>query len=181
MRVITPRTLFTLLVIALSTRLTSADPQTEQIRKAAAENSAAYSSGNYARLVDLTYPKLVQMIGGRDQMIEMLRSGTEEMKAHGSAILGVEVSEPKKVVTVGDKQFAIVPEIVRIQIEAGTLRSNGFLIAISEDRGETWKFIDGAGLHRTPGKERQTLEEVVPGFPSQLSLPPWEPPVLEPK
>jgi hypothetical protein len=168
-----------LLAITFSAPLTSADQQTDQIRKAAAENSAAYTSGNYSRLVDLTYPKLVEMIGGRDQMIEMLRSGTEEMKAHGSAILGVEVSDPKEVVAAGDKRFAIVPEIVRIRIETGTLRSHGFLIAISEDRGKTWTFIDGAGLHRTPGRERQALEQIVPGFPSQLSLPPWEPPVLE--
>lgn len=173
--------LASLVAIAVCVHLASADPQVQRIRTVAAESSAALSSRNYARLVDLTYPKLVEMIGGRDQMIEMLRSGTEEMKAHGSAILSAEVAEPREIVTAGDKQFAIVPEIVRVQLEAGTLRSKGFLIAVSEDRGKTWTFIDGAGLHKTPGKERETLAQIIPDFPAQLTLPAWEPPVLEPK
>ena len=91
-----------LIAVAICAKFANADPQTEQIRKLAAENSAALTSGNYARLVELTYPKVVEMIGGRDKMIETLRNGTEEMKAHGNAILGAEASEPKEVVPRGD-------------------------------------------------------------------------------
>jgi len=175
------RTSLALIAIAVSAQLASADPQTERIRKLAAENSAALTSGNYPRLVELTYPKVVEMIGGRDKMIETLRRGSGDMKAHGSAILGADVSEPKEIVTAGNKQFAIVPMTVRVQVPDGTLRSKGFLIAVSEDRGETWTFIDGAGLTREPGKEREKLAQVLPDFPPQLSLPAREPPQLEPK
>jgi len=114
-------------------------------------------------------------------MIETLRRGSEDMKAHGTAILGVEVSEPKEVVTAGEKQFAIVPMIVRIQLPDGTLRSKGFLIAVSEDHGKTWTFIDGGGIIKEPGKEREKLAQVIPDFPTQLSLPAREQPMLEPK
>ena len=175
------RTSLLLIAIAASCQVASGDPQTEQIRKFAAEDSAALTSGNYARLVDLTYPKLVEIIGGRDKMIETLRRGTEDLKAQGSAILGAEVSEPKKVVTVGNSQFAIVPMIVRVKVSQGILRSNGYLIAVSENRGKTWTFIDGAGLHKAQAGEREALERILPGFPAELSLPLWEPPVLEPK
>ena len=175
----TYRTSFALLSVVVCAELASADPQTEQVRKLAAENSAALASGNYVRLVDLTYPKVVEMIGGREKMIEMLRRGSEEMKTHGSAILAAEVSEPKEVVTAGDKQFAIVPMTVRIQVPDGTLKSTGFLIGISEDRGKTWTFLDGAGITKEPGKEREKLAQVIPDFPTQLSLPARESPVLE--
>jgi hypothetical protein len=174
-------TLLILTLVALCSELANADPQTERIRKLAAEDSAALTSGDYARLVQLTYPKVVEMIGGRDKMIETLQRGSEDMKARGSAILGAEVGEPKDVVTAGDKQFAIVPMTVRVQVADGTLRSKGFLIAVSEDRGKTWTFIDGAGLVREPGKEKEKLAQILPDFPSQLSLPAREQPVLEPK
>ena len=177
----TYRTSLLLIAIAACGQVASADPQTEQIRKLAAENSAALTSANYARLVDLTYPKLVEIVGGRDKMIETLRRGTEDLKAQGSAILGAEVSEPKKVITVGNSQFAIVPMAVRVKVPRGILRSNGYLIAVSENRGKTWTFIDGAGLHKTSAGEREALEQIVPSFPAELSLPLWEPPVLEPK
>jgi hypothetical protein len=177
----TYRILITLLLVGASLQIASGDPQTERIRKLAAENSAALTSGNYAHLVDLTYPKVVEMIGGREKMIETVRRGTEDMKARGNAILGAEVSEPKQVVTSGDKQFAIVPMTTRVRVPEGTLRSNGFLIAVSEDRGKTWTFIDGAGFVREPGKEKEKLAQVLPDFPAQLSLPAREQPVLEPK
>jgi hypothetical protein len=139
---------FSIAVVALSMfiQLANADPQTERIRKAAEENSAALAVGNYGRVVDFTYPKVVEMVGGRDKMIETLHRGSEEMKAHGSAILGAEVTQPREIITVGDKQFAIVPMTVRVEVPKGTLQSKGFLIAISTDRGNTWTFIDGAGV-----------------------------------
>ena len=153
----TYRILLALIGVAVCTQVASADPQTERIRKLAAENSAALTSGNYSRLVELTYPKVVEMMGGRDKMIETLRRRTEDMKARGTVILGVEVDEPTEVVTSGDKQFAIVPTTTRVQVSVRTLHSKGFLIAVSEDRGKTWMFIDATGLVREPGKEKEKL------------------------
>ena len=136
-------------LFALSTELVNADSQTERIRKAAQEKSAALAAGNYGRVVDSTYPKLVEMIGGRDKIIETLRHGAEEMKAHGSAIIDADIREPEKVVTAGDKQFAIVPARVSVkQVPLGAPQmqsighAKGFLIAISADDGNMWTFID---------------------------------------
>lgn len=168
-----------MIAVVVCAQVARADPQRERIRMLAGENSAALTSGNYARLVDLTYPKLVEMVGGRDKMIEILRRTSEDMKARDSAILGAEVGEPNEVVTVGDKKFAIVPMTVRVRVPDGTLRSKGFLVAVSEDRGKTWTFIDGAGLE--PGKEKEKLAQVLPDFPPELSLPAREQPVFEPK
>ena len=116
------------------------------------------------------------MAGGRDKVIEALRRESENLKAHGGAVLGAEVSEPSKVVTVGDKQFAIVPMVMRVQGPKGSLRANGFLIGISSDRRSTWTFIDGTQV------TKEKLAQLVPDFPTQLSLPtPPEHPVVEVK
>ncbi len=166
------------LVFALSCLVAhnaAADLQTERIRQAAKENSTAFTTANYDRLVDLTYPKVVELLGGREKMIELLRRGAEDMKSHGSAILGADIAEPKEVITAGDKRFAIVPMIVHIKVPQGTVRTNGFLLAVSTDQGKAWTFIDGAGL------TREKLTQVFPDFPSEVSLPAPERPVLEPK
>jgi hypothetical protein len=172
---------FVFFAIVCSTHLLGGDAQTERIRKLAAENGTALTSGDFAHVVALTYPKVVELIGGRDKMLETLRRSNEDMKARGSAIIGVEVSEPKEVVSAGDKQFAIVPMTVSVQVPTGILRSKGFLIAVSEDRGKTWTFIDGAGLVSESGKEKEKLTQILPDFPPQLALPPREPPSWEPK
>ena len=157
------------------------DARTKRIRALAAESCAALTSGNYARVADFTYPKVVEMMGGRDKMIETTRQIIEDMKTGGVAILSIEVSEPERVVTANDKLFAVVPQVVRMQGPKKTARSNGFLIAVSEDAGKNWSFIDGAALHEKPGQERETLAQILPDFPALLSLPKWEPPVFEPK
>ena len=167
--------LFVVVFIVVCAQPASADPATQRIRKLAQESSAALATGDYSRVVELTYPKLVEMIGGREKMIETIRHGTEDMKAHGGTILGAEATEPKDIVTSGDNQFTIVSMTVRVQVPDGVLRSKGFLIAISADRGATWTFLDGAGL------TKETLPQILPDFPSQLSLPTIEQPVLEPK
>jgi hypothetical protein len=154
---------------------------TKRIRALAAESCAALTSGNYARVADFTYPKVVEMMGGRDKMIETTRQIVEDMKDRGVTIVSIEVSEPERVVTANDKLFAVVPQVVRMEGPKKTARSNGFLIAVSEDAGKNWSFIDGAALHEKPGQERETLAQILPDFPALLSLPKWEPPVFEPK
>jgi hypothetical protein len=153
----------------------AADPQTEQIRQAAKENSSAFTGGNYNRLVDLTYPRVVELLGGREKMIEALRHGTQDMKSRGSEIVAADVAEPKEVFTAEDKRFAVVPMTLHIKVPQGLLRLNGFLLAVSTDQGKTWTFIDGAGL------TREKLLQVFPDFPSELTVPERQPPVLEPK
>lgn len=154
---------------------TYADPETERIRKGAEENSAALAAGNYERVVDLTYPKVVELVGGREKMLELLRRGTEDMKSRGAAILGADISEPKDVATSGTMRFAIVPMNAKVKVPEGILRSKSFLLAVSSDEGKTWTFIDGGGL------TQEKLAQLFPDFPSELSLPAREQPVLAPK
>jgi hypothetical protein len=64
---------------------------------------------------------------------------------------------------------------VRVKVPQGHAALEGFLIGISSDRGNTWTFIDGAGV------TKEQLARVVPDFPTQLSLPNYEQAILEPK
>ena len=162
-------------VSCLIARSAGADPQTERIRQVAQENATALTTANFDRLVDLTFPKVVEMAGGRQKTIELVRRGTEEMKSNGSVILGAEVAAPKEVITSGERRFAIVPLTVHVKVPEGRLRSKGFLLAISMDAGKTWTFVDGAGL------TKEKLAQLCPNVPSRLTLPSKEPPVLESK
>jgi hypothetical protein len=156
-------------------RQTMSAMQAKRIRKLAEEYFAAFDVGNYARAVDLMYPTLVKIAGGRSKMIEMLREimrGTgEDMKADASMILATQqVNEPKQIVTVGENQFAILLLTARVDAPGATLQIKSFIIAISSDHGRSWTFIDGAVIAGAK-LTRQDLTKVVPGFPAQLSLP----------
>lgn len=154
--------------------------QTRRIRQFADEFNAALGNLNYARVVDLTYPTLVKITGGRNKMIDLFRRGAENGKANGNGIVAIEVSEPKEVVTADKKQFAIVPVTMRVDVPEVSVRTKSFYIAVSSDRGRTWTFIPC--LFIDGGKfTRRDLTNIVPGFPAQLSLPVIEERVFQPR
>jgi hypothetical protein len=145
--------------------------QAQQIRELAEEYSAAFAIGNYERVADLTYSKVLEIAGGREKVIDALRQGSAGINAHGDVILPSEVNEPNEIVTVADKEFAILPYTMRMKAANRTLHTKCFLIAISSDDGRTWTFIDG-------GPTRQDLTQLVPDFPAKLPLPTCKQPVL---
>lgn len=86
----------------------AADPLAAQVLKLAQENAVAVIAGDCERAADFTYSRIVDLAGGRAAMVTYLRNGMAEMKASGSGILSAEMSEPKEIVTVGPRRFAIV-------------------------------------------------------------------------
>jgi hypothetical protein len=158
---------------ALADSPVKVDSEAALIRRSAEENSAALVAGKYDRVVDFTFPKVVEMIGGRKKMVDLLRQGTEEMKTRGSRIQKVVVTEPTEIVRFGSKKVAVVPTTILVTVPEGTLRQNSFLLAISTDEGKTWTFLDGAGI------SRESLDQLLPDFPSTISLPAKQLPVLD--
>jgi hypothetical protein len=142
------------------------------VRQKVDEISAALISGNFAKVVDLTYPKVVQMVGGREKMIDLLKAGTQEMLAHGSAITAVVVGTPSEFRTVGKEVFVVVPSSITLSVPGGKLTQKSFTVGVSSDAGRTWFFVDANNL----GGEK--IKMVFPTFPATLQLPP-RPPVFE--
>ena len=83
------------------------------------------------------------------------------------------VEAPVEVLTGGPHLFAVVPDTLKFTIPGGTLTQKSFLLAVSEDQGKTWTFIDGAGLVKIK------VRDMLPNFPKDAKLPEKQPPVIE--
>jgi hypothetical protein len=151
-----------------------ADQQTAFVRQAAEQSSAALVKGDYGRVCDFSYRKVLEMIGGRDKGIETLRRRAEAMKSDGVTLLGADISEPKEIIATRGKRFAIVPMQVMFKSPKGIVRSKGFLIAISGDHGRTWTFVDGTNM------TKENLAQLLPELPSDVPLPSREVQALVP-
>src|SRR6267142_2305803 len=53
----------------------------------AKEMNDAFARKDYERFADFTYPKVVELIGGRDQLLKGIPQQLKEMEAEGVAIL----------------------------------------------------------------------------------------------
>ena len=70
----------------------------------------AMADGDYAKIVDSTYPKMVEAGGGREKMIKMIEEQMKAMKNRGIEITSVTIGDPGEFHTEGDNMFMIIPE-----------------------------------------------------------------------
>jgi hypothetical protein len=90
-------------------------------------------------------------------------------------IRAVAVGQPAEPVSADAQSFAIVPTTIKLEAEKLLITSEGFLLAVSEDRGATWSYVDGSVL--TP----DVLKKLFPNAPAALKLPEKKQPKVENK
>ncbi len=149
------------------------DSRSARAKLLAKESSHALITQDFNRVVDLTYPLVVEKIGGRTKMVEMLAAGTKNMAASGFTFRAVEVQDPTGLATAGKQLFTIVPTVTEMAAPGGRLKVTSYLIGISDDKGGAWTFIDGANL------TLDKVKTVLANFPDSLQLPAKEEPAFE--
>lgn len=129
---------------------------------------------DFNTVVSLTYPKLVEMVGGREKILDSINQGMKEAEAQNVKILSFTLGEPGEVISVERQLLAIIPSTMKLKVPEGTLTGQSFLIGVSEDGGENWTFVDASG-----GMDREKLKALFPAAADKLKIPETKPPVLE--
>ncbi len=144
------------------------------VKEKAREVSRAVVKGDHAKVVELTYPKVVEVMGGRNKMISTIDAIMKQMKKDGFAIKSNTIGEPSEMLTEGVNTFVVVPTTLEMTSPNGTLSSKSYLLGISPDKGKTWKFVSGSGIDNPQMRLR-----VLPKLPPKLKLPEKQAPVLK--
>ncbi len=150
----------------------TADARLDAARKGAQAAGDATVQGDYQALADLTHPKILELMGGRDKMIELLTGQMAKFKEEGFLMESLTISGPGGIEKQEANLYAVVPTTLKMTIPGGTLTSNSYLIGVSADDGKTWTYIDGS-----PGAE--TIRGIFPELPQSLELPEKTPPKIE--
>lgn len=162
------------ILVALITPVPQKNVDTEKLKLLAQELGDAMISGDHARAADLTYPKLVSLVGGRMQYIAKLKGFEAEASARQFHITSVKAGEPRDIIEVDNQQYAIVPTTTRIKVPEGILVVESCLIGISNDHGQNWTFVDSGNGSIT----KEQLQMLFGAAAEQLRLPEVKQPVL---
>ena len=131
--------------------------------------AAATTKKDFGKVADLTHPVVIEINGGREGMISKTSKLMEKMDEAGYSVEVVKIGDPIDVVNENEKIFATIPQEVVMKFPSGKIISKSFLLAISIDKGEIWKFVDGQGITNKELKKRLLV-------PSVLKIPEIEKP-----
>lgn len=166
-----------IIVVACVVPLAAAqEPDQKRVRqelKAQAEKiGKAMVEDKHEQLIDGTHPKIVEMIGGRAKMLEILEKLSKQMQAQ-FPMRTVKMEESSDLVSNKGTLFGIVPFTLELKSATKSASQPSFLIGVSVDAGKTWKFVDAGG------KRRDDLKKVMPDLPENLKFPKLSPPKYE--
>jgi|SRR5262245_3286305 len=143
-----------------------------QLRERAEECAQSLVSGNLDRFIDLTHPKAVELLGGKEKMKQMLEKSQREMKTDGYDFISAPIGTIRDVVKIGSERFVIVEYVLKTKAPNGYLTRDSFLLGIASIDKENWTFVDGIGLQRPEAKT------VFPEIFGKIELPQLKPPVF---
>ena len=145
----------------------------EKIRQQAQYMSQCLIKGDYEKWAEFAHPKLVEMMGGRANMIAESKKMMDGLKKEDIEILSFVVQLPKEVIGTDPDLAVILPNSVRMRLRKKVITQSAFLLAVSSDSGVTWSLVDGAQL--TP----EMMQKVLPPSLQKIKVPGVPEPTLE--
>ncbi|MBO3697733.1 hypothetical protein [Roseivirga sp. E12] len=140
------------------------------IKEKATEVATATVNSDWDTVIEYTYPKIVQMVGGKEQMTSVLINMMEQQQIE---FISADIGEPSDIYTTGDDNlFSLVPQTIVMKMPNGKIKTESYLLAISEDKGLKWYFIDTAQI------TMQNVQVMLPNYNMDLVIPPKKQPIL---
>lgn len=145
----------------------------EEIKARAEESFNAFRTGDYEKLADLTYPKLVELMGGKAKMVSLTGQQMKAMKDQGIEFISTSIGAPQEVVPIDSQFFVVVPYTLKVKSPEGVLTQQSYLLAISNRDNIKWTFLDVTQINESQ------LKLLLPNAIGKLKLPEKQQPVFE--
>jgi hypothetical protein len=115
---------------------------TVTLKKQADIVAKAMVNGDCVTVLKYTHPKALQFGGGKQKMLQMMNAGMAQIKAQGFSFQSVTVGEPGKFYKAGTEIHCLIPDNIRIKTPNSSIVTHSNLLAISQDGGKNWTFLD---------------------------------------
>lgn len=126
---------------------------------------------NYSTIIDYTYPKIVEMGGGKAALLKASGPALKKMDS-GFEIDKITFGEPQKIYIAGKELHCTVPETLTVNTNKGKMQATYSLLAISRDSGNKWCFIETHNL--TP----EFIKKIFPDFNYNIIIPEKTNPII---
>src|SRR5688500_15188216 len=123
-----------LALVCLVVGCSKASPEDAAIQKSAKakaeEIQSALVKGDFGKVADLTHPRVIEGLGGREKMLDVMTRGLAEMKEQGFEFKSVTVLDPSAPVKGGKEIYVFVPFDLEMKVPGKRLTTRGGVIGV---------------------------------------------------
>ena len=164
--------LLTIIIILLSGIQASSQNLSTVIKIQAMDMARAVLAKDVNKMVTYMPPKLVADAGGKEKLLIARDTLNKYMKQFGAEIKRVTIGDPGKIITYKKQLQATLPQTTEVKFMASKVILETTLIAISEDNGLHWYFVD-TSIYRG-----DKLKSSLPDLSPELVIPPMKQPKI---
>jgi hypothetical protein len=147
-------------------------PPETVIKIQAMDMAKAVLAKDVDKIVFYMPPKLVAQAGGKEKMMVARDTVNKYMKQFGAEIKKVLIGNPGRIINYKKQLQATLPQTTEVKFMNSTVTLESTLIAISDDGGQHWYFVD-TSIYRG-----DKLKSSLPDLSPELVIPPMKPPKI---
>ncbi|WP_320815579.1 hypothetical protein [Flavobacterium sp.] len=155
-----------ILILTITSSLAFAQTENENLNSQLGEMKNIMLNGNYEKIADYTYPRVIEMMGGKSNMAKVTRQSMDKIKNDGFSIIDLNYKKPSEFLKKNNELQCSLTQVIVMKTPRGKIESEYTLIGISNDNGQNWTFID------TSGKDKETMLKYFPNLHDDIIIKP---------
>src|SRR3569833_324014 len=171
---------FLVLVVVGTVRITYGQPTAAAdnpamsilIKEQANAMGQAFLREDYDVFAGYLYPAIINSMGGKKQMAATLGNTVSNLKANGMSFSDINVDNTSKIVKMHNELQCTLQQHTTIKTPNSKVVTTSTLVAVSEDGGKHWFFID------TSNKNEKDIRKALPNLSPNIVIPPQQKPVV---
>jgi len=160
----------TVVAVVLCQNLAIAQNVNAVVKAQANDMARAVMAKDVNKLAGYMPPKLLAEVGGKDKLMVARDTVNKMMKQFGAEIQKITIGEPSRMVTYKKQLQTTLPQTTEIKFMASKVFMESTLIAVSEDKGAHWYFVD------TSVYRGDKVKSALPDLSPELVIPPMKKP-----
>ena len=145
------------------------------IKTQAMDMARALVNNDFPGFIKYLPPGIISLTGGREKLKNNMDSVSSMQGQFGIQFKKVLIGDPGEIIPYKDQLQCVVPEHTDMETPMGSLSITSSLIAISQDKGKNWYFVD-TNMYRA-----DKLKAALPDLSPNLVIPPQQQPKITPK
>ena len=152
------------LILMIISTFSFAQTENENLNTQIKEMKGYLLQGDYENYTNYVYPKIIKMMGSKKNMVVATENGINNMKAGSFSIMDLKYKNPSKFFKKENELQCSLTQVTVMQTSNGKIEEENTFIAISDDDGENWTFIN------TDNKDKETVLETFPNLHSDIFM-----------